>query len=101
MCLWSFLSKQEIIQITEIKRKRETIQIIDDKINQTFSKGSPRFFFRELMFSVLQFSYKYNFNIDQTGALLSMFYNTHLHFIKYILSQYFFATVEVKNLFIK
>ncbi|XP_044266394.1 uncharacterized protein LOC123012499 [Tribolium madens] len=79
ICTWDYLTKPEVIHLLGIKSKRLRRQFIENKLHRK-PKGLPRIIFRELMYSVTKFCTSSNYTVEQTGALLSQFYLTHLFF---------------------
>ncbi|KYB27156.1 hypothetical protein TcasGA2_TC013540 [Tribolium castaneum] len=79
ICTWDYLTKPEVIHLMGIKSKRLKRNFIEGKLHKK-PKGLPRIIFRELMYSVTKFCTSASYTVEQTGALLSQFYLTHLFF---------------------
>lgn len=52
----------------------------DDQINREFPKGYARIIAIELMYNIQKFCKSSSFNVQQSGAVLSMFYLIHRYF---------------------
>lgn len=56
------------------------ILLLDRKISKLILQGVPKTIFKELILSVIKYARKYYLDSQQTGAILSIFYNTHRYF---------------------
>jgi hypothetical protein len=79
ICTWDYMTKSEVKTLLEIKRKSRRRKFIEEKFSKK-PKGLPRILFRELIYTVTKFCKRSNFNLEQTGAVLSQFYLTHVFF---------------------
>ncbi|RZC41129.1 uncharacterized protein BDFB_009096 [Asbolus verrucosus] len=79
IAIWNYLPKKDVKFLLELDKRDATRSFIEDKL-QKRPKGIPRIIFRELMYTVIKFCRASKFTVEQTGAVLSQFYLTHLFF---------------------
>ncbi|XP_044750126.1 uncharacterized protein LOC123310649 [Coccinella septempunctata] len=80
ICVYEYLSDAELKQLSEIEEKKALRIFVEKRIPKT-CKEPARTLYAELMYTVIKFAKRNDFNLKQTGALLSQFYLTHKIFI--------------------
>ncbi|KAJ3662544.1 hypothetical protein Zmor_006888 [Zophobas morio] len=79
ICTWDYLPRPELTKLLQLEKSSQMRKFIEKKLKKK-PKGFSRIILRELMHTVLKYCKKSNFGIEQTGAVLSQFYLTHLLF---------------------
>ncbi|XP_045471524.1 uncharacterized protein LOC123678522 [Harmonia axyridis] len=79
ICVYEYLNDTDLKQLNDIKRKKEIRTFIEKRIPKS-CKEPAKTLFIELMYTIVKFARKHDFNLKQSGALLSQFYLTHMTF---------------------